>query len=140
MGLIAAIRRAGYAWYWRARHWYMDTQGGREAKIALFVLGCCGVVVQVTRMTVSALTAPAQGTQHAVVWWVVQIIITLVAALIIYATMPKVEAPKPTEGDGPTVEDGRAVPIVDGLYWIDSQFLLAFKVVGRDKIKAKGKK
>ena len=140
MGLIAAIRRAGYTWYWRARHWYMDTQGGREAKVALFVLGCCAVVVQVTRMTVSALSAPAAGTQHAVVWWVVQIITTLVAALIIYATMPKVEAPKPTEGDGPTVEDGRAVPEAHGTVWIEDEFMLAYKVVGRVPIKSGGKK
>lgn len=73
-------------------------------------------------------------------WWVVQLIIAIVAAIISYALMPKPEPPKPTEGDGPTVEDGRAVLIVDGPYWIDDEFILANKVVGKVPIKSGGKK
>lgn len=140
MGLSDYIRRKAYSRYWRLRHWYMDTEGGREAKAAGFVVACLVAVVQVARMTVAALDPPATPQQHAVVWWVVQIIIAIVAAIIIYATMPKVEPPKPAEGDGPTVEDGRAVMIVDGLYWIEDEFILANKVVGRDKIMSGGKK
>jgi hypothetical protein len=42
--------------------------------------------------------------------------------------------------DGPTTEDGQAVMRYWGTHWIDDTFQLAWKVVGRDPIKAKGGK
>lgn len=72
--------------------------------------------------------------------WVVLIVIALVAAVVAYATRPKVEQPKQDTPQGPTTEDGQAVVRYWGTHWIDDTFQLAWKVVGRDKIKAKGGK
>ncbi|ODU53495.1 MAG: hypothetical protein ABS98_00605 [Lysobacteraceae bacterium SCN 69-48] len=79
---------------------------------------------------------PAQ----AVYWWVVQLVIAVISAVIAYALRPKVEAPKPGEADMPTTEDGRAVPEAHGTVWIEDEFMLAYKVVGRVPIKSGGKK
>lgn len=73
-------------------------------------------------------------------WWVVQLVIAIVGAVLSYALRPKVEQPKPVEGEAPTVEDGQSALEVYGEVWIDDEFILAHKVVGTEKIKAKGKK
>jgi hypothetical protein len=53
---------------------------------------------------------------------------------------PKLEQPAPGQENTPEVEDGQAVIEVYGTVWIDSPFILAWKMVGRDKIKSKGGK
>lgn len=55
MGLSDYIRRKAYSRYWRLRHWYMDTERGREARVVILAVACLVLVVQVARMTVAAL-------------------------------------------------------------------------------------
>lgn len=147
MGLIGysrpaeRLRRARYVWGWRLRYWWLDTRGGAEARIALLCGAVLVVIVQLVRLAVAALLPPPPGEPaHAVYWWVVQIIIAVVAAIIAYALRPKIEAPQPQEAQGPTTEDGQAVKRYWGTHWIGDEFLLAWKVVGRDPIKGGGGK
>lgn len=145
MGLMAAIppRWRAYAGLQalRLRYWYLDTDAGRHAQLWAFAGALLVLLVQIVRVVVAAAfpearPAPAQ----AIPWWVVQLIIAVVSALISYALRPKVEAPKPAEADMPTTEDGRAVPEAHGTVWIEDEFMLAYKVVGRVPIKSGGKK
>jgi hypothetical protein len=68
-------------------------------------------------------------------WWVVQIIIAVVAAAIAYALRPKIETPEQQEAPGPTVEDGQSCIFFWGTCWINDMFLNAWAIVGRDAIK-----
>lgn len=125
----------------RLRYWYLDTDAGRRAQLWGFAASLLVVLVQLVRMVVVALYPPARPEPaEAVVWWVVQLIIAVISAVISYAMRPKVEPPKPTEADTPTTEDGRAIPEVHGTCWIEDEFLLAWKIVGRDPIKTSGGK
>ena len=89
------------------------------------------LLVQILRMVVAAAFPEARPAEANPAWWVVQLIIALVSALISYALRPKVEPPKPAEADMPTTEDGRAVPEAHGTVWIEDEFMLAYKVMGR---------
>lgn len=147
MGLIKHSRlrdRIAYkcdTWYWRARYWWMDTRGGAEAHVVAFCLALFVVIAQLVRMSVAALLPPPPGEPaKAVYWWVIQIIIAVVAAIISYALRPKIETQQPKDADGPTTEDGQAVVRYWGTHWIKDEFLLAWKVVGRDPIYGEGGK
>jgi hypothetical protein len=141
MGLKAAIRRARHVYGWRLRYWWLDTRGGAEARVAALCLAVLVVVAQLIRVSIAALLPPPPGAPvQAVYWWVVQLIILAISAIIAYALRPKVEAPKPNEGQGQTTEDGQAVVRYWGTHWIDDMFLLAWKITGRDPIKGKGGK
>ena len=125
----------------RLRYWYLDTDAGRRAQLWAFAGALLVLLVQIVRMVVAAAfpearPAPAQ----AVYWWVVQLVIAIISAIISYALRPKMEPPKPAEADMPTTEDGRAVPEAHGTVWIEDEFMLAYKVVGRVPIKSGGKK
>lgn len=126
----------------RLRYWYLDTDAGRRAQLWAFAGALLVLLVQIVRMVVAAAFPEARPAPvQAVAWWVVQLIIAVVSALISYALRPKVEPPKPAEADMPTTEDGRAVPEAHGTVWIEDEFMLAYKVVGRVPIKEKaGKK
>ncbi|MGV8954046.1 MAG: hypothetical protein ACOH2M_23305 [Cypionkella sp.] len=145
MGLIARHRarfnvRCALHWL-RLRYWYLDTEEGRKAQVGVFVAAVLLTIVQVVSLVVSVVTHPDDEPIGAV-WpvWVVQLIIMVISAIISYLLAPKPEPPKPADGDAPTVEDGRAMPEVHGTVWIDDEFILAHKVVGRVPIKSKGKK
>lgn len=147
MGLIARARLAERwqarlaLYHLRLRYWYLDTESGRRAQLWGFAVALLVLLVQVVRVVVAALYPPARPQPaEAVVWWVVQLIIAVVSALISYALRPKVEPPKPAEVNTPTTEDGRAIPEVHGTCWIEDEFLLAWKIVGRDPIKTSGGK
>ena len=145
MGLMAAIpaRWRAYAGLQalRLRYWYLDTDAGRQAQLWAFAGALLAMVVQIVRMAVAALSPAAQeGPVQAPYWWVVQLVIAIISAVISYALRPKLEPPKPGEADTPTVEDGRAVPEVHGTCWIQDEFLLAYKVVGRVPIRTGGGK
>lgn len=141
MGLISAVRRMHYVWSWRLRYWWLDTRGGQEAHVVLFCLAVLVVILQLIRVSIATLLPPPPGEPvKAIYWWVVQLIILVIAAAISYALRPKPENAKPTEGRGPTTEDGQAVTRYWGTHWIEDEFLLAWKIVGRDPIKAKGGK
>lgn len=143
MGLIERLRERRYVWTWRLRYWYMDTRSGERAQAVGFVLACLVLVVQVVHMALAALVpaaAPEPG--QAVYWWVVQLIIMVVAAAVSYAMRPKPQQQAERQIDPPTVEDGTAVKDYGGTVWIehDDNFLLGWKIVGRDPIKTKGGK
>lgn len=141
MGLIDRERR--YVYGWRLRHWWMDTTAGRRAHVSALCLAVLVVIIQLVRMAVAALVPPQPGEPvQAVYWWVVQLIILVVAAVVAYALRP--DPPKAAERkvESPTVEDGTPIIDVGGTVWIehDDNRLLAWKVVGRDPIKTDGGK
>jgi len=125
----------------RLRYWYLDTDAGRRAQLWAFAGVLLVLLVQIVRMVVAAAFPEARPEPaQAVVWWVVQLVIAIVSAVIAYALRPKIETPKPAEADMPTTEDGRAVPEAHGTVWIEDEFMLAYKVMGRVPIKSGGKK
>lgn len=136
------MRRLWYVWSWRARYWWLDTHQGRVAQFAVFGLSCLALVLVLVRMMIVVATAPAAPAEpaRAVSWWVVQIAIMIALAAISYLLQPKVESPKPQEGEAPTVEDGLAAREVYGTVWIDDPFFLAWKSMGTQAIKKKGGK
>lgn len=137
----ATLRRLHYVWSWRLRYWWLDTPGGERVRLATCAVGALVFVVQVTRLFVMPVVAPAPGEpQKSVYWWLVQLAVMLVSAYISYASRPQVEAPKPQEADVPTVEDGQAVKHHFGTVWISDEYVLAWKMMGTKAIKTKGGK
>lgn len=143
MGLIALAKRRWHVWSWRARYFWMDTKGGEQARIVVFCMALLVVLMQLIRMAVAAfLPPPPDEPVKAVYWWVIQLIIAIVFAVVAYAMRPKTEQPQAREVSSPTVEDGTAAKDYFGTCWInhDDNFLLGWKVVGRDPIRSKGGK
>jgi heme/copper-type cytochrome/quinol oxidase subunit 2 len=141
MGLTMQLRRLRHVWTWRARYWWMDTEDGARAHVAALCLAVLVVIVELIRVAVAALQPlPPGQPEKAIIWWVVQIILLIVSAAISYALRPKPENAKPQDGEGPTTEDGQSVIRYWGTCWADDTFQLAWKIVGRDPIKAKGGK
>lgn len=141
MGLIERMRRRRHVWGWRLRYWWLDTPAGAEARVVLFCMMVLTCIVQLIRMCIAALLPPPPGEPvKAVVWWVVVLIVAVVAGALAFALRPKAEQQKPREDQGPTTEDGQSVVRIWGTHWIGDQFLLAWKIVGRDPIRADGGK
>lgn len=141
MGLIASIRRLHYVWSWRARYWWLDTRAGEIAQIVVLSMLCLLCILQLIKMVVaSALPPPPGEPVKSVYWWVIQLIILIVAAVISYAMRPKPQPPKPQEANAPTVEDGLSVKHHFGTVWVNDEFLLAWKLMGTVPIKTKGGK
>lgn len=145
MGMIerssAQLRRLRHVWTWRLRYWWFDTESGRQAHIVCAGIAALVVVLDLIKMGIAALSPPPPGhPAKAVIWWVVYIIVALLAAAMYIAMKPKIEKPAQDDPKGPTTEDGQAVVRYWGTHWIDDTFQLAWKVVGRDPIKAKGGK
>lgn len=142
MGVIGLARRLWYRWSWRLRYWWLDTPAGRVAQLSACALACLAVILVLTRqmILVSSRAPVADEPVQALAWWVVQVVVMVVAAAITAMRAPRVEEPKPQEVQAPTVEDGLAVREVYGTVWIDNEFLLAWKGMGRDKIQKKGGK
>lgn len=140
-----ASRRVA-VWRWRVRYWWMDTESGAHWNVVAFCLALLVLLWELVRMTVAALQpmlAPpgAVHEQKAVVWWVVQLIIALVAAILSYALRPKIPKTPAPQQKGPTVEDGLCVDDHFGEVRINDEHVLAWKVVRTEKIKSKtGKK
>lgn len=141
MGLMPRLRRAHHVWNWRLRYWWLDTREGAAAHVVVFCMAVLVVILQLIKMSIAALLPPPPGEPvKAVYWWVVQLIVMVVAAVVAYALRPKPENAKPQEGQGPTTEDGQATIRAWGTVWIPDVFLLAWKIVGRDPIRADGGK
>ncbi len=140
MGLIDRIKARREVFIWRVRYWWLDTPGGARAQVATFCLAILVVVLQLIRAAVEALAPTPQEPVQAIYWWVVQLIIAIVAAVIAYAARPKPQAPTPVEGKAPVTEDGLAVPDHFGTCWVQDEFELAWKVTGRTPIYSKGGK
>lgn len=124
----------------RLRYWWMDTEDGQRAHLWAFAGMLLLTIAQIARLSVLAVVTPPEARQAVWPVWVVQLIIAVISAIISYALRPKVEPPKPAEANTPTTEDGRAVPEAHGTVWIEDEFMLAYKVVGRVPIKSGGKK
>lgn len=139
MGMIAFQRRANW-WYWRARHWWFDQRGGRIAQGVALVLSLLLAGVQLGRVGLETANLAHGEPQQAVVWWVVQLIVMVVAAVISYALTPKQSAPTPQTSDAPTIEDGQTTIHHLGTCWVDDSFILAWKQMGTIPIKTKGGK
>lgn len=150
MGVIPAVRcserlrRARYVVGWRLRYWWMDTEGGAKTRATVLVLAALAALLQLVRMAVEAVRPTEQvvGEPALAYWWVVQLIILIVAVAVAYAMRPRPEAPQERAIDPPTVKDGTAIKDHFGTVWVehDDSFLLAWKIVGRDAIKSKGGK
>lgn len=135
------LRRLHYVWSWRIRYWWMDTDAGKQANVMACCIGVLVVVLQLVRMGVAATMPPPAGEPvKAIYWWVVQLIIAIVAAVASYAMRPKPQQPKPQEGTVPVTEDGLAAKHYFGECWIEDEFQLAYKNVGTIPIKSKGGK
>lgn len=141
MGLMSRLQRWKYVYGWRLRYWWLDTPSGTQAQVVVFSLAVLTIIVELIRVTVAAL-APrsAHAPQQAFYWWVVQLIIMVVSALISYATRPKQQAPAKADAKAPNTDDGQMVKHHFGECWVDDSFILAWKVVGTEKIKSKGGK
>lgn len=142
MGLIARIRhRAGYVWYWRARYWWLDTRHGLIARLSLAMMALIAIMGDTIYLIVKAQQpAPAGQPKESIIWFVVYLIIALVIAVIAIATMPKPKGPQPTQASTPTTTDGQQVVDAFGTVWTDDSFILAWKQMGTEAIKASGGK
>lgn len=151
MGLIAnsrpatRLRELRYVWGWRLRYWWMDTEAGERARLTAFFVALLVVLLQLIRMAVAAVLSEARAPgepAQAVYWWVVQLIILVVAAAVAYAMRPKPPTQQERQIDPPSVKDGTAVKDYGGTVWVehDDNFLLAWKIVGRDAIRTGGGK
>lgn len=141
MGLIAHYRNKADTWYWRARYWWMDTTAGAEAHAVAFVLSVLVLVYQIAKMAFVGLMPQPQGApQQSIVWWVVQLIIAVVSAILSYALRPKPPKTPDPKIQGPQVEDGITVDNYYGTHWHEDEAMPAWDVVGKKKIKQKGGK
>lgn len=151
MGLIpntpgtSRQQRLRYAWGWRLRYWWMDTEDGKKAHLWVFsiaLLVTLGQVARLSALAVMEITAPPGEPVMAIADWIVYLIILVISAAVSYALRPKPENAKPQDYESPTTTDG--TPVIDyfGTCWVDheDQFLLAWKITGRDPIKSKGGK
>ena len=141
MGLITRARRLHYVWSWRLRYWWLDTPAGAQAQMGVLAFAALVVIIQLIRMAMAALVPPSPGEPaKAIYWWVVQLIIAIVSAIISYAMRPKVEEQKPQAGEAPSTQDGQAVKDHFGTVWVEDEFILAWKMMGTDRIRSNGGK
>jgi hypothetical protein len=145
MGLIELAARAHIrldTWSWRARYFWFDTEGGAHANAGMRVCLWMLVIVSLVRNMLAArdYALHPERQQEAVIWWVVYLVVALIAAAVAYAMMPKIEQQKPQGANPPSTEDGQAVVDILGTGWIEDFFVLAWKPNGVTKIKSKGKK
>lgn len=141
MGMMAVLRSKRYSWWWRLRYWWMDTASGLRTRVVLSVLaGIVGIVQMVGMIFIARQVPDVDHPQHSVATAVVLLIIALVAAVVAIATMPKPKDQAPQQADSPTVQDGQSVKVVFGTRWVDDSAVLAWKITGRDPIKASGGK
>ncbi len=137
MGLMMSrVGRRLNIWGWRLRFWWLDTPAGVLAQRWTMVLGGLVFVVQIIRLIITSLVPlpPGQPAQS-YFWVIVQVVIALVAAYMAYANQPKVEDATAQSGSAPTTEDGQDVLQVFGTVWVSDQFVLAWKMMGRDAIR-----
>lgn len=141
MGLMARLKHRWYVWSWRVRFFWLDTREGEYLSLSLCGLGAVIAIAKLAQMYVIASTpAPPGQPQKAIYAWVYQLIVMLISAAVSYAMRPRPQAPTPTKGEAPVTDDGQAVVHHFGECWIDDEFILAWKQMGTEAIKAKGGK
>lgn len=135
------IARWRYVYGWRLRYWYLDTPAGARAQVCVFAGAVLVIIVQLIKLAVAAvIPAARQEPQHAIYWWVVQLIIMAVSMIISYATRPKATEPAKQTAESPNTEDGQFAKHHLGTCWVDDSFILSWKPMGTEKIKTKGGK
>lgn len=128
-------------WNWRVRYWWLDTESGAQARALAFVLSLLVLAHQLVRMAIAALMPRHDGPQHAIVWWAVAIIVSVVVSVVALALRPKMPKQAEPEHKGPTVEDGLCVDDRFGTVEVNQPHMPAWKIVRKEKIRAKvGKK
>lgn len=141
MGLIARIERWRYVYGWRLRYWWADTSSGLHARFMLVGFAFLAVLGEVVARAIAASRpAPKDHPHEAIIWFIVWIVIALLAAVAAYALAGKQTAPTAQTTDTPTTDDGQSVKHHFGTCWVDDSFLLAWMLVGRDPIKSDGGK
>ncbi|MDR3444694.1 hypothetical protein [Dyella sp.] len=141
MGLMARVKRWRYVYGWRLRYWWIDTPAGLHARFMLIGFAALGVIGQVVSAAIAAARpVPKDHPHQAIIWFVVWLVIALLAAVASYMLAGKQKAPAAQSADTPTTEDGQSVKRHYGTCWVDDSFLLAWKIVGRDPIKSDGGK
>lgn len=127
-------------WYWRARYFWFDTENGAWTRAG--IIGAL-VLLSISQMIGAAVSLHTLATTDEPIkayTWLVQIVIAIIAAILVFALMPKVEAPQAKQQDMPTVEDGQAAVELHGDGWIEEEFIKAQVVLGKEPIKGEGKK
>lgn len=141
MGLIVRVAHRVDDFRWRFNYWWLDTAGGERAHWAAVCVGVLVAVLQLIRVFVAAaLPPPSDEPVRSVYWWVVQLIIAIISAIVAYKMRPKVEPPAPQSNDAPTVADGQIVKHHGGTCWVGDEFILAWKPLKPIPIKSKGGK
>jgi membrane-bound metal-dependent hydrolase YbcI (DUF457 family) len=145
MGLKKNFARWRYKYGWRLRHWWFDTREGAQARVLAWCVGVLVAIVMLVRHVVAGMAPPAPvdplHPQQAIIVAVVILIVALIVGLAVALTMNN-NSPQVPEGNAntPTTEDGQSVRHHFGTVWEDDTFLLAWKIVGKDPIKADGGK
>lgn len=113
-----------------------------RARVGVFCVAVLVLVIQLIKMLVAAalpVVSPGEPAK-AIYWWVVQLIIAIVAAVIAYAVQPKVENAVARGQDMPTVDDGQSVDEFHGDCWQEKEFIQGQVIVAKEPIKSGGKK
>jgi hypothetical protein len=142
MGHLSKLRyKVGYVWAWRVRHWWLDTPAGLQARVSALCLALLGTICAVAGAAVAAANpAPPHAPHQSIVWVVVYLIIAIVLAILAIVLAPKPKQPPAQKGTAPTTDDGQSVRRHYGTGWVDDSFLLAWKLMGTEPIKASGGK
>lgn len=141
MGLIKKVQKRFWIWHWRSKYWWHDTEEGHQAQIGLVCLMALVVLIQMIRMfTVTPPVSTTAEPMKAIYWWVVQLIIAVIALVLAIALRPKQQSAPPPDEETPTVEDGHSIVEAFGDVWITEENILAQRVVGKEGIKAEGGK
>lgn len=119
MGLTARMRRkAGWCW-WMARYLVLDKHSEATRVTAFWAAVVVATITgSLLLVDVLGLRPPPAPGEPAAAWWV-QLVLFVVSMLISWAMRPKVEPPKPAEGQAPVVEDGAALERIYGTVWTD---------------------
>lgn len=137
-GLLQLAQRKSHFYRWRLRYWWLDTRDGERAHWVGVCISAIVCIVQLVRMFAQGVTPDAPV--RSVYWWVVQLIIAVVAAVVSYAMRPKPTVPGAQKSESPSTEDGQFVKHHFGTCWVDNEFILAWKPMGTVPIKTKGGK
>lgn len=141
MGLMQRLKRWQYVYSWRLRYWWFDTDSGKRAQRAVFILSCLFCLFLLVQKTVDVYVGVTNDTVSlAIAPWVIWVIQILVSLAISYATRPRIEGAKPQEQDVPKTKDGSAAIHAFGEVWVDDSFQLAHKNLRPIPIKTKGGK
>lgn len=119
MGMRERFRaKANWRW-WTLRYLVLDKHR-EELRLTAFwaanVVGTLSALLMLARW-LGLRPPPAAGEPQAA-WWI-HLVLLVASLLISWAMRPKVDPPKPSEGQQPVVEDGAALERIYGRVWTD---------------------